>query len=98
MAGTPDTRPGGGVDYNPAEHQGLLYALGRQIIVANASQAKLHELPEEVRKELAQGTAVQLALMNFSRGEGGVMLEITDEKRASELESGYKKGLKILGY
>lgn len=99
MAGTPDTRPDqGGVEYNPTEHQGLLYVLGQHIIVADAKQAALGDLPLDVRKAVAKETAAQLALIDFSRGVGGVIIEIEDETRTSQLEEGYHKGLKLLGF
>ncbi len=99
MSGTPDTSPGQGrVEYDPQKHQGLLHVGGRDIIIADAKQAKLQELPEKVKETLAKETAAQLALMDFSRGVGGVIIQITNESRAEELQKGYLDGLRELGY
>ena len=84
------------VEYDPTKHDGLLYVAGHEIIVADASQAKLCEMPLEYRKIIAQETEGQLALMDFSRGDGGVIIEITDPVRATKMEEGYKKGLELL--
>ena len=100
MKETADTNPGGGhsPEYSPEEHDGLFYFHGRHVIVADAKQANLMSLPEDVREAVAKETATQLALMDFSRGPGGVIIEIADEAIASILEDGYKKGLRLLGF
>lgn len=84
------------VEYNPDKHRGVLYFAGHEIIITDASQARLDKLPIEIRRAIAKDTAAQLALMDFSRGIGGVIIEITNEAKAEKMEKGYKKGLELL--
>jgi len=86
------------VTYDPSIHDGLLYLEGMEVIIADAKEAKLKEMPENVRLALAEATVAQLKLMDFSRGVGGVILELTDPDRAAVMEEGYKLGLHLLGF
>ncbi|MDO8335239.1 MAG: hypothetical protein Q7T74_00430, partial [Candidatus Saccharibacteria bacterium] len=86
------------VKYDPKVHEGLLHLAGQEIIIANAKEAKLKEMPENVRLALAEATVGQLKLMDFSRGIGGVILELTDPDGAAVIEEGYKLGLHLLGF
>ena len=84
------------VEYDPTIHRGVLHFSGREIVITDAFQAKLHELPLEARKAIAKDTVAQIALMDFSRNVGGVIIEISNPAKAEKMEAGYKKGLKLL--
>jgi hypothetical protein len=84
------------VEYDPEKHDGLLHIAGKDIIIANASQAKLEEMPVEMRKALAQSTQEELALHDFALNGGGVIIESTDPAMTAKRMEGFKKGLKLL--
>ena len=85
------------VEYDPEKHDGLLYVAGKDIIITNAAQAKLEEMPLEMRKALAQSTKEALALQDFSLHAGSVIIESINPDRSAKRIEGFKKGLKLLG-
>ncbi|OHE11494.1 MAG: hypothetical protein A3J96_03540 [Sulfurimonas sp. RIFOXYC2_FULL_36_7] len=85
------------VEYDPETHDGLLHIAGKDIIIANALQAKLEEMPKEMRKALAQSTQEELALHDFALNEGAMIIESTNPARSAKRVEGFKKGLKLLG-
>ena len=86
------------VKYNPKIHDGCLHLSGSEVIIADAEEAKLQEMPKEVRLALAEATVAQLQIMSFTKGAGGAILELTDPQRGAVVEEGYLTGLKLLGY
>ena len=84
------------VKYDPNIHAGLLNLAGKDIIIANAEEAKMHELPLKIRKALADSTRTNLDLLDFASGIGGVVISVTDPELAATRIEGFKRGLKLL--
>jgi len=82
------------IGYDPKIHAGIVSASGKDFIIADASQAKLHEMPLDMRKELASSTKLALALV---RGIGGILEPVnTSEEEIRIKEEGYRRGLALL--
>lgn len=85
------------VDYDPNQHAGC-FSLAGKLIVVDASLVKVNEFPQRVKMTLLRETVAALFLMDFSRGAGRAIIQITDEAQAGRLTQGYLKGIDLLGF
>jgi len=84
------------IKYDPNIHAGLLTLKGQDIIIANAEEAKMHELPLEIRKTLADSSRTDLAVIDFSLGIGGIIIEPVNPVQIGIRVEGLKRGIKLL--
>ena len=80
--------------YDPNKHDGLLSAGdGTDVIIADAKQAKLHEIPSEIKEQFREATQLALAIVD---GFGGVIVPTSPESKREIRKEGYRRGLKLL--